>query len=1380
MAAHGGGAEEALIRVRDLAGRPRGTGFLADHLGTMVTSHEAVDGLARLVLHASGGQVCLVEAAAITPLPEQGLALVATEGLSVPPLPVAPGGPADPHRRTRLPRSAARGVVVATGPVTYTATDRFHLLDQAYELDLDGAEVAGLGPDASGTPLIDAATGAVLAVVATALNAGHRAGGFALPLRPANAPEPLAALLARNAATVPAYGAHLNLAGTLRLAAASTGPATRTERWRTAVARPGITEPLRDFLAADVRAAGTPLVLALVGEPGTGRSTELAAVAARRAREPGPAPTVWLSGADLRAADTSIADGVERALRAAARLVEAAPGAPECAPADAVCAVAAAAGRPLLVVLDTPEEMPPALAHALAGWASATAAWLRTGPARVVLACRPEFWEQAGALFPADLVYDPVHGAGAVSGGVRGARTPPHRPLPPCLGVADLDPGEAARARFSLGLEPGALRPADAAHPLALRLLSEIRAELPGAEPGPPPSRTEVFAAHLDLLCLRTAVRLAADARRPVRGTELRRLAARVAGRVHEAARHCLGPGQGRLDREAFAGLFPWRTGWASAVLAEGLLVPAGAGYRFPHEEFADWLQALHLDLPAALHALVHRGLRAPRGAVVAGEGRFRVPAQGGAEAVRGVAVPAGAARRSRPARHRWFARSSAGAGVAGPAAGAGEGGVRVPAQGGARTGRREAVAEVTVAPGARGGARVGEGPRSVLPGGPGSAGQDRLAPSEVGGKPSQEPAAAAARGALKQRRFAATAGNGGEVGLRVAGREDAEEVLVRLPVRRSVAAGGGRGQQPPPVPPAPGVAPRGVPVPRHRAGPVVQALLLAPEEARVAHLRALVAALGPEPGREAGWWGTHLVRETVLRAADATAYREVLGELAGRIVAGAGERGGFTADGRMGDLGGFGPWFWQRLPLGVTERLDLLRVLLPADPPPPAGRNGDGTGLHGDGTGRNGDGKVRFLDAAALMLREDPVRAVPAVCGWLRDERPLHPGAGQDRPRLTVARAAQALLHTHRRLAPDELVEALSVAVHPRAEELLTALAEDEPSAVCRAVGRWARDPRPERRAAAAAYAPMAASRVRSGADRALLRHAALALLERPADHALHGAALGLLVQDPATRDRHLYPALERFTAGDPGVPAAALAAALPARPEPVLAAFGARLRAGGEGAAEVLRELAAVTDPALTGRLTALLADHLAHRPEQADGVAAYLDLRLERGPAVRAELVALTRAVLRDHPPQVRRTLLPVFAAPGTPASRPLRQELLGLVLDGEHHPDVLEALLAAAAHGCRGRRPVRTRALVHRLGLLLGRDPEGAARFDRRVVELARADPEFGRLVRGWLTDGAAWDAVLGPSARRRLEAAAAPDPAGRGGTQAGWRRARGPG
>lgn len=60
-------AEACLVRVRDLAGRLRGTGFVADHHGTVITSHEAVDGLTRLVLYAAGDRSCAVTADAVTP-----------------------------------------------------------------------------------------------------------------------------------------------------------------------------------------------------------------------------------------------------------------------------------------------------------------------------------------------------------------------------------------------------------------------------------------------------------------------------------------------------------------------------------------------------------------------------------------------------------------------------------------------------------------------------------------------------------------------------------------------------------------------------------------------------------------------------------------------------------------------------------------------------------------------------------------------------------------------------------------------------------------------------------------------------------------------------------------------------------------------------------------------------------------------------------------------------------------------------------------------------------------------------------------------------------------------------------------------------------------
>ncbi|WP_369696802.1 hypothetical protein [Streptomyces sp. XD-27] len=61
-------------------------------------------------------------------------------------------------------------------------------------------------------------------------------------------------------------------------------------------------------------------------------------------------------------------------------------------------------------------------------------------------------------------------------------------------------------------------------------------------------------------------------------------------------------------------------------------------------------------------------------------------------------------------------------------------------------------------------------------------------------------------------------------------------------------------------------------------------------------------------------------------------------------------------------------------------------------------------------------------------------------------------------------------------------------------------------------------------------------------------------------------------------------------------------------------------------------------------------------------------------------------------------------------------------------------------------------------MHRTGTLLIRTPEGAARFDRRVVHLAREVPGFACLVRGWLESAPErWAAVVGPGARRECEA-----------------------
>ncbi|MFE9219467.1 hypothetical protein ACFYN3_24320 [Streptomyces lavendulae] len=1431
-----------LVLVCDEAGRPRGSGFVADDRGTVITSHAAVDGPGRVVLHAPEGRSWPAGPQDVTPLPDLGLALVRTDGLGLRPLPVAACEEIPPGTYVRLPARGWRQarVLAAGAEVTYTAAGRAHLLPATVELAIgtDGRDALRRGAETCGGPVLDAETGAVLAVLGTALGTEHRSGNFAVPLRACAAAAPggpLAALLERNSATVPGYGADLNLAGVLELTATALGSAfPPAPALGTAPAPDAAAEPVpRPAVAAGLAAftTGERPVLGLVGAPGTGRTTALAALAADRARGPLPAPTLWLRGADLRGGDASLADAVTRALEAAGRIVTAGGAGPvPPGTAERVAGLAAAAGRALLVVLDTPEEMPPQLAHRLAPWTGATAGWLRGTGARLVVAARPEYWEGAGKLYPPGMLHTPDRAA---------------RRLPPALPVGDLTPDEARTARARLGIPDDAVREADARHPLTLSLLAGIRAA--GVTAGRP-GRDEVFAAHLDLVALRVAVRIAVadtgrppgvpprshtgpdtptdaartphpapppppdpihrphtpgdtapdgrpadgadldggypgdaqaggsdpdgayargagfggwyaggvdsggaqvggpgfgggrfdgpdpadgtrggvpgaagaqgpgpgsaggpaggvrgdgernrrgpapdggiprprtagspgawpgagdgpgsagygtwpagtrttgahragarpgtdpawpgapgqpradgpasgptgaddcDAGRPwaegrgagrpgaqgrdpgpagaggrglggawdggrdpgpagadgcdsgnpgahgrapgsagsggdgagrpwdggrdpgpvsgglgvVYGPGVRRLAARVAGRVHEAARRCLGPGQGQLDRASFEELFPWRTGWASAVLTEGLLVPAGPGYRFAHEELSDWLQAAHLDVPTALDALVHHGPATP-----------------------------------------------------------------------------------------------------------------------------------------------------------------------------------------------------GPPVPRHRIGPVLEALRRLPAAETRGVLNRLVGALNSfteQPAEPDGpvhpdrvWWAARLLRGTLLGAPDAAPHLPVLHALAEHVArAGPGE---------------FGGWFWNRLRLPESDRLDLLRRLLPSD--------------------------HHYLEAAARRLVRAPQLVLPLVCAWFTDERRL-----RGRPGATVATAAQALLHTHRALAVDDLTEALVGAGHPRADELLAVLAEDEPSALSRAVHRWAQDERPGRRVAAAAYGLATAPHVRSTADRELLRHAAQALLARPGDAPLHGSALAVLLRDPQVRARYLPDALDCFR--DPGsgarLPASALVAALPVLPDPDAVFAALRARADGE----VLRALAALTTPGLARRAGDLVRDHLAGHPEDAPHAAAFVDRRLEQGPAAGPVLRALVLDLLRTAPSAVRSELARVLAAPGGVPSRTLRGELADVLLREEEDPSVLGAFLEALAAAAPVRPEERTRELLRRTGRRLLRAPGGPVVFEHRTVELARADPAFGALVARWLTDAEAdAAALLGPGARRTVEtlSRAAPD------------------
>ncbi|PYC81947.1 hypothetical protein C7C46_10965 [Streptomyces tateyamensis] len=551
----------ALVRLCDHEVRELGYACWADARGSLLTAYRTV-AEAGPGLTADGEPARLVLAC-----PELGLALLTTDQLPPgrAPLPIRPG-PAQAGAAVLLPGPGApcTGTLLGTGTALSDWVGPARLLSGVLLLDLPGAVDLS-----AGVPVLDAADGTLLALTAPGLR-GLPAG--LLPAVPVagtllDTPAELAELLARNALTAPAYGAALNLGGVLRatarqLAAASAGPGRITDLAADRVAR-------EDGLAGEE--PGVALTV-LVGEPGSGRTTELAAVAVRRAGGARALPTLWLRGADLAAADESVAPAVRRAL--------AGDDASGLEPA-AVARVCEAAGRPLLVLLDGPEEAPGPLD---AAWWARTVRWLAETGVRLLVGCRPESWQ-------------PEFGADQVR---------LHRLGP--LRAAEL---ERAARRYGVEVPPGPVGP------LRLRLAGELTAAgvpVPaGAEQG------ELLTAWLDLSCLRIAERLADEADRPAshrKGTvpaapqpvapvTVRRLARTVTGRVHEAARRMLGPGQGGLGPQAFGELFPAAGGWRRAVLAEGLFVPVGDGYRLAHEELGDWLQGLHLDLDAALDQLL-------------------------------------------------------------------------------------------------------------------------------------------------------------------------------------------------------------------------------------------------------------------------------------------------------------------------------------------------------------------------------------------------------------------------------------------------------------------------------------------------------------------------------------------------------------------------------------------------------------------------------------------------------------------------------------------------------------------------------------------------------------------------------------------------------
>ncbi len=499
----GRGDLATLVRICDPAGRTRGTGFLADHHGTVVTSHEAVDGLSRVLLRAPGDRSWLAEAGAVTPLPESGLALVRSEGLGVrpcrsPPAPRSSPAPTSGSRPTAGARRASSAPPPSRTPppTASTTSTRPSPSPSAPRAPRPPPRRPGRGeprprhrhrhrPRRPRHRPPRRPQNRRIRGPAPARRSAHRPAAAQRRHRPRLRPRP-------QPRRDPRTRRHLHRP--------RTGPRTLARARRTRRLRPR-TRPLH-------HRAGP--VLALVGAPGTGRTTALAALCARRA---GARPRPHRPAARRRPARRGPLPRRRRRPRPG-------PGRPHRrrlrSPGDTTTATPSgpppSPGRPAgrSSSSSTAPRDAPLLAHRLPAWTAATERWLRAHGVRLATACRPEHWERAGALYGPEALHRPAtgddatgdDGSGYDGAGYGGAGLPGRRPRPVHRGGG---PGRTG----GYGLRETDLAEADARHPLALRLLAEVRAALPGGAPGQP-CREEVFTAHLDLVCLRTAVRIAA------------------------------------------------------------------------------------------------------------------------------------------------------------------------------------------------------------------------------------------------------------------------------------------------------------------------------------------------------------------------------------------------------------------------------------------------------------------------------------------------------------------------------------------------------------------------------------------------------------------------------------------------------------------------------------------------------------------------------------------------------------------------------------------------------------------------------------------------------------------------------------------------------
>jgi hypothetical protein len=555
-------ADAALVAVLTQDGYVRGTGFVIDDNGTVLTCHHVVDGLEPLRLRGPDGSTHVAGSPAIVTAPEIDLALIRTEAWLGTPLPLVSEAEVPIeywtkgfHRLSEEIRAGfpVQGRIIGTTSVSYASGIADYDLDDVFVLRDDAIDV-GL----SGAPVLDLKAGAVVAVVNTRLVRDNDQGGFAVPIGHAFTHPALAWAVKLNQATIPVYGPYLNGPAARELCAAVTASEIenltqlrRVDLTRR-VPRADIEDATARFLATDAP------VFALVGPSGVGKSTEIAAVARRL-----PGRALLLRGSSLRPDSTSLGEAIEAAL------ARASGGSLLPRAADMAVAAALRADAGLVVLLDALNEAP-MNGQAFEEWIASTRSWLRQTTAQLIVSCRPELW--------GDLVGRPL--SSAID----------HR-QPVVVTLGGFTNQEFAEAAHAYGLPPGVDWPI--LHlPLALSLITRYE-ERPTADRGTNSSINEVVEKYVE----EAARRLVKTPTGPPQSAQLMR------DRLVQAAAQMWERDTDALSMQSFSEIFG-TSAIADSVVLEGVMSSTPSGYRFVYDDVGDWLQAQSLDLDGELTAI--------------------------------------------------------------------------------------------------------------------------------------------------------------------------------------------------------------------------------------------------------------------------------------------------------------------------------------------------------------------------------------------------------------------------------------------------------------------------------------------------------------------------------------------------------------------------------------------------------------------------------------------------------------------------------------------------------------------------------------------------------------------------------------------------------